>query len=142
MFQLGRVEEQRDEQQAEVFYEESMALYRQVGERRGLAIILIQLGLAAMRRSNYAAAKDLLEQGLALGREQGNKQSTARALSGLGTLAGHRGDHDRARKLCKESLATCREIRDDRQAVCALELLAAVEALADSHGERPCCAAP
>ena len=55
--------------QAEVLCAEGLALYRELGERRGSATALSRWGYAAMMRSNYTQACALLEEALALFRE-------------------------------------------------------------------------
>ena len=48
---------QDDYGQAEALYREGLALYRELGDRRGSATSLWMLGYAVMMRNNYATAR-------------------------------------------------------------------------------------
>src|SRR5947208_13098764 len=65
---------------AEALCREGLALYRELGDRRGSATSLSSLGYAALMRSTYAEARVLLEEALALFREMGNTGGCASAL--------------------------------------------------------------
>ncbi|HET8850938.1 MAG TPA: adenylate/guanylate cyclase domain-containing protein, partial [Ktedonobacteraceae bacterium] len=55
--------------QGEVLAQESLALFQELGDRRGIALSLDRLGMAAWRRGNFTAARVLMEEDLALFRE-------------------------------------------------------------------------
>jgi predicted ATPase len=77
---------QDDFGQAEALCGEGLALYRELGDRRGSATALSCLGYATMMRSNYAAAHALLEEALALFREAGDTGSSVYALHRLASV--------------------------------------------------------
>jgi predicted ATPase/class 3 adenylate cyclase len=101
-----------DANQAEGLCRESLALYRTLGDRQGIATSLSLLGWVAQRRFNREEACALHEEGLALSRELGDKRGIAEALYDLSYLAFSQGDYDKAYALKEESLALFRELGD------------------------------
>ncbi len=89
--------------------EESVALFREIGERRGLAHSLAFLGYLH-RASDPGRARALLEESLALCRAEGNQPGLVYALCCLGRLA-LEGDHSaEARASFEESLEIARSL--------------------------------
>src|SRR5260370_40309333 len=72
---------------AQALLEEGLALFRQVGYKRGLALALVTKGLVVFDRGEHAAARAtaraLFEEGLTLCRESGNKPFATFYLEGL-----------------------------------------------------------
>ncbi len=101
-----------DANQAEGLCRESLALYRTLGDKQGIATSLSLLGWVAQRRFNREEACALHEEGLALSRELGDKRGIAEALYDLSYLAFSQGDYDKAYALKEESLALFRELGD------------------------------
>jgi len=94
--------------------EESLEVWRTVGDKKRIATALSTLGVAAQREGDYQQATARFEEGLPLLREVGEKQWTAIVLSSLGLIALYQGNHQRARTLCEESLALFRDSGDTR----------------------------
>jgi DNA-binding CsgD family transcriptional regulator/tetratricopeptide (TPR) repeat protein len=115
--------------------EDSLALYRQVGDRRGAATCLRSLGHTFLELGDWERAEALLEEGLALARETGSIRDTSNALSTLSYLAACRGDVKRAQALGEESLAIAREAGDTTAAAYASQHLA-ITAMLDGDYER------
>ncbi|HLX57584.1 MAG TPA: tetratricopeptide repeat protein, partial [Ktedonobacteraceae bacterium] len=109
---------------AEQLCRESLALFRQIGDKRGIASSLIRLGQVAKARRNYAAARALLEESLALSKEVDDKGSIADALLLLARAAINQGEYSRARSLLEEGLALSREMGDKWGTAMALYHLA------------------
>jgi predicted ATPase/class 3 adenylate cyclase/DNA-binding CsgD family transcriptional regulator len=101
---------QDDFGQAEALCGESLALYQELGDRRGSATSLSSLGYTALMRSNYAAARALEEEALALFREVGDKWGSVFALHTLARVLFYQGEYGRAQALLEESLVLSREI--------------------------------
>lgn len=99
---------------AEEFYEQSLALYRELGDTRGIASSLHLLADIAWGRGNFALARALGEESLMLFRELGDKRSVAYVLFHLGSLAVEQGEYARGRDLLTESLTINRERGDTR----------------------------
>ncbi len=92
--------------------EESLAIRRQLGDRRGMAFALNILGNVAVDQGDFASAQTLFEESLAIDRELGDQRGIAAMLSNLGSVAQNKGDHQAAGTLYKESLAIIRELGD------------------------------
>jgi predicted ATPase/class 3 adenylate cyclase/DNA-binding CsgD family transcriptional regulator len=99
---------------AEALCEESLALYRELGDIMGIASCLHSLADIAWGRGNLSVARALGEESLMLFRELGDKRSVAYLLYHLGSLAIEQGDYARGRNLLTESLTTNRELGDTR----------------------------
>jgi tetratricopeptide (TPR) repeat protein len=84
---------------AQAFLEESLALERELGNARSIAISLFA------SQGDYATVLSLLEESLELSKELGDKASIAHCLSHSGLVALQQGDTVTARRLLEESLA-------------------------------------
>jgi ATP/maltotriose-dependent transcriptional regulator MalT len=104
---------------AQALHEQSLALFRDLGERRGVAESLASLGTAALNRGDLAAAQAWLQEAVPHLRELGAKDSAAIAISYLGFIALVQGDLPRAEALFRGGLAVFWEL-GDRQAVAFL----------------------
>jgi non-specific serine/threonine protein kinase len=112
---------QGDHAAARLAYEQSLALFRQLGDKDGIADSLFNLGDiaafqgdAAAARSFRAAASSLCEESLANLRDQGDQWNAARTLNTLGEIARSEGHYPAARSFYEESLAIRRELGDQR----------------------------
>ena len=111
---------QGDYKAARTLFEQSLSIWRQVGDKKGIATSLHNLGWIAWRQSDYATAHSLSAEALALHRELGNKQGMAHAVNNLGWVAHHRGDYAAARSFHEQSLTLRRELGDKRAIAFAL----------------------
>jgi ATP/maltotriose-dependent transcriptional regulator MalT len=112
--------------QAEALCGEGLALYRELGDRRGSATALTSLGYTALMRSNYAAAHARLEEALALFREVGDIGGSALALQFLASVLYYQGEYARAQPLLEESRVLSREGGDFWSHALSLMLLGMV----------------
>lgn len=87
-------------------YDESLAIFRELGHKRGIARALSHLSYVD---ADSTAARSHLEECLAIAREMGDKALQARALLGLGVLASRERNYAAARPLMEESLALRRQ---------------------------------
>ena len=78
-------------------------LWREIGNKRGIASALNDLGWMAWRQGDYAVAWALSAESLALWQDLGETQGIATALTNLGWIAHHRGDYAAAWALFEES---------------------------------------
>jgi predicted ATPase/class 3 adenylate cyclase/DNA-binding CsgD family transcriptional regulator len=99
---------------AEELYEQSLALYRELGDTRGVASCLHLLADIAWGRGNLSVARSQGEESLMLFREVGDKRSIAYLLYHLGSLAVEQGEYARGHNLLNESLTISRELGDTR----------------------------
>jgi predicted ATPase/Tfp pilus assembly protein PilF len=94
--------------------EESLALYRELGDKRGIAQSINNLGSIAYFQGDYEQAAKLYTESLNLRRELGDKWGVANSLNNLGGVAFSQGDYGQAEILHSESLALRRELKDKR----------------------------
>jgi len=110
---------QGDYRQAKVLCEESLALFRELGDKRGMVASLNGLGLivgqATRTRNDYAVARALYQESLAIVRELGDLWGIAETLWDFARVAIYQGDHTAGNPLCEESLAIFRELGDRRR---------------------------
>ena len=110
---------QGDCHQAKVLCEESLALFRALGDKRGIATSLNGLGLivgqTTRARNDYAVARALYEESLAIVRELGDTWGIAETLWDFARVAFYQGDYIAGNPLCEESLALFRELGDQRR---------------------------
>jgi predicted ATPase/DNA-binding CsgD family transcriptional regulator len=110
---------QGDSRQAKGLCEESLALFRELEDKRGIAASLNGLGLivgqATRARNDYAVARALYEESLAIVRELGDIWGIAETLWDFARVAFYQGDYTAGYPLCQESLAIFRELGDRRR---------------------------
>lgn len=94
--------------------DESLALYRELGDRQGIADVLNNQGSVADEQGDYRRAAALLEEILTQRRELGDPVRLAIALGNLGITVYNQGDMARARALFEEGLALHRRLGDTR----------------------------
>jgi predicted ATPase/DNA-binding XRE family transcriptional regulator len=94
-------------------FEESLALYRRLGDDAGTVSVLAELGQVARSQGDHDRARALSEEGLALARRLGDPKAAAIALGTLGRLERHRGNLEGAITLYEESLALFRRLRHE-----------------------------
>jgi DNA-binding CsgD family transcriptional regulator/tetratricopeptide (TPR) repeat protein len=105
---------------------EAEALFKQIGERWGIADSCQLLGLLTLQQGDVARARTLLEQSLTLFREIDYRRGIAHSLSHLGDVAAMQQDWARARLLYEESLAEAQEAGDKLETASCLERVAGV----------------
>jgi predicted ATPase/class 3 adenylate cyclase len=97
---------------AEALCEESLALYRELGDTAGIASSLHLLAVIAWGRGNLAMSRSQEEESLALFKELGDKRAVAYVLINLGSLAIDHGEYTTARSLLEDSLSMSKELGD------------------------------
>ncbi len=95
---------QGDDARAEVLLEESLALYRSIGNKAGMAKSLRILGSLSGERNRYGMARTLLEEALVLYRELEDQNGIAYTREDLAQVLTSQGDYTRARTLLEENL--------------------------------------
>ena len=118
---LGWIAEpQGDYERASAAYEESLKLYRECDDKRGVANALGDLGSLALDRGDYEQASSLLEESLRLHRELGSREDVIGVLDGLGVLASAKGDRDQAISFFSEALVLSRGLGNVRRTASSL----------------------
>ncbi len=103
---------QSDFDQAEAYCQESLGLFRELGERSGMAYALYLLAWIA--KDDITIDIALAEEALALFRELGNKRYIAWSIYILAYLDFLRGAYQNASRLIEESLALHQELGNTR----------------------------
>jgi predicted ATPase/class 3 adenylate cyclase len=115
---------QSNYEQGEALAQEGLALFRGLGDRRGIALSLNRLGVAAWRRGDFKSARILLEEDLTLFREMGDRDRVAWSLFMHGLLDNKQGEYARASSRFEESLVLFRELGNKRGIAASLTQLA------------------
>jgi predicted ATPase len=110
--------------QGEGLAQESLALFRQLGDRRGIALSLDRLGTAAWRHGDFATARGLMEEALALFSAIDDQGRVAWSLFTLGLLNTKQGEYSRACALFEDSVALFKQLGNKRGVAAALTQLA------------------
>ena len=108
---------------AKTLYQDALAMSRELGDSRGIAVALGNLGMVALDQGDYETAIARHEQSLAIWRELGDRQGTARTLNALGNAAYSQGDR-LAHSLYEQSLAINRDLGNHRGIAVTLGCLA------------------
>jgi predicted ATPase/transcriptional regulator with XRE-family HTH domain len=114
--------------------EQSMALYRELGDQRGLAETLHQRGIIAFYLSDYGRAALWLAESVALARSLGDTDLVNRSLWSLARPNTAQGDISETKKLAEQSLELSRQLRDPAGAGAAMEALMYVARLEGDQG--------
>lgn len=112
-----------DAQQAKTYYEDALALYRVIGDRREEGIALGNLGIAYMDLGEAAKAIGVHEQALSILRETGDRRGEGNALGSLGIANAVLGQPAKAIGYFEQHLTIAREIGDRHSEGGALDCL-------------------
>lgn len=81
---------------AQAYYQESLEVFKQLQDRRGVALSLGHMGEVALHQREYDSARDLYDKSLAILMEI-DIRGVASLLTDMGDLACERGDYTRPR---------------------------------------------
>jgi predicted ATPase/class 3 adenylate cyclase len=116
---------QSDYDRGKALAQESLALFRELGDRRGIGLSLNRLGIAAWRQADFPTARVLMEEDLALYKELGNPDRIAWSLFALGLINIKQGEYTRALASFEEGLALFRKLGNKRGIAASLTQMAA-----------------
>jgi tetratricopeptide (TPR) repeat protein len=91
---------------------EALRLYRDLGDRRGIAVSLNGVGVGARADGDFAGARMAFEECLSIWRELGDDHACARTLSNLASVAAAERDFENARTSYRECRALFDRIGD------------------------------
>ncbi|MFN2488903.1 MAG: tetratricopeptide repeat protein [Actinomycetota bacterium] len=91
-------------------YEESLAIYRQLGDELGVAILLWRLANSELARDDTVTARSLAEESAEIVRRVGFRKGEVVILGTLGEIDLFEGNHDRGLELLRTSIALSEEI--------------------------------
>jgi predicted ATPase/class 3 adenylate cyclase len=118
--------QQGDYSLAKSAHEKSLALYREIQDKLGMARELAALGEILWISGDPKGAVELNNESLALHYEIGDKAGIAASLEHLGVVARDHGDYKQARELLEESLKIQRELGNNLNTASCLNNLALV----------------
>jgi tetratricopeptide (TPR) repeat protein len=110
-----------DAERASKLFQRALKEYRKSGDRRGAAVVLMNLGaLATETLSDVAGARALFTESLTLFRELGISPQTGIALSNLSAISIIDGEYEQALAYANESLVIFERLGNITQATVAL----------------------
>ena len=93
-------------------FQQSLAISREIGDRRGEGNSLGNIGGIYSILSDYPKALDFYEQSLAINREIGNRGGESVSLNNIGGVYNSQGNYPKALDFYEQSLAIRREVGD------------------------------
>lgn len=95
---------QIDYRHAQVFYEQALTIYRQLGEARKVSDILCEMGTLMMEQGEYERSHLLNEESLSICEKLGDQDGTIGVRECLGVVFMRQGELNRADEIFQESL--------------------------------------
>jgi len=117
-----------------LLHEKSLNLFRQLGDRSGIAWVLNQLGIVVLNQDELVKAKQLINESLALRRELGDPWSIAQTLQNLIPFALQENDYVKAKEYTEETIAWFEQAGDQRGVARTLRDLAELARLQGDFG--------
>jgi predicted ATPase len=119
LFGVGHLaQRQGDYPEARNFYDQSLTVAIEIGDRRQIALSNWGLGALACLQSDLSASRAFLEKSLTISRELDDREIIGMSLNVLGEVERTQGNYRRARPLYEEALAFRRQI-SDKAGLCA-----------------------
>jgi tetratricopeptide (TPR) repeat protein len=103
---------QGDLEETRRLIDESLVLYRELGDEIGVGRALGELGNVASESGDHARALALYEECASVLRATGNELGLATVLANIGDVAFKEGDYDRAARLLEEAVELQRKVND------------------------------
>ena len=104
--------------------QQALVIFKELGERWGIAITLRGLAWVAMNRGDYPLARDQFQASIDAFRALGDAEGLAESLGGRGYTAWIMGEYAQAKGFHEEMLSVCRQIGDRRGTARAIADLA------------------
>ena len=120
--------------QATEFLTQGLAVWRELGDKRGIAEALNNLAVGATQSGDRVRARVLVAESLALFRELSDKRGTAHALNNLAEIVRGDGDLPGARALFEESVPLFEAIEERRGLSHALDNLGGILTAQGDYG--------
>lgn len=94
------------------YLEQSLSLYKRLGDRHGIAVSLNALAVSALEGGDYFSAKQGFEESLVYWREVDDRVAIARCLHNLANVAKARGEYSSARSALSDATQIFEELGD------------------------------
>ncbi len=124
---------QGDYPEARSFFQQTLEIFQELSDKRGIASSWVNLGLVASMQGNHSEARAFYEKALALHREIGNLVGVATALGNLGGAAWEQGDYATARAYYEEELAIRRQLKEPEGIASSLNVLGGLAQLEGNY---------
>ncbi|MGH2925505.1 MAG: AfsR/SARP family transcriptional regulator [Solirubrobacterales bacterium] len=111
---IGLVIDRDGRGQTQMYFEDTLILYREVGPGAARGYMLCDLALVARAQGDYESARAALDRALALHRERDDQLGAGVTLNALGNLARSRAQFDLGREWLEEALSIRRAMGDRR----------------------------
>src|SRR5436190_8728031 len=98
-----------NDEAARRLYEQSLALFEQLGDERGRAVLLHRLGISALRRGDLPLARELVEASDHIHERTDNPWGQAQTIGTLGAIERDSGNPQRAAELIESSARIARD---------------------------------
>jgi predicted ATPase/DNA-binding SARP family transcriptional activator len=96
---------------AQALWNQSLAVFRELGDEAGQAVLLHRLAISAQRRGDLGRARELVDASHNIHERLANRWGMAQTLGTLGAIARDEGDYPRAVELLESSMELAREAR-------------------------------
>ena len=108
------------------YYDESLAIRREISDKQGVAVLLNNQAVIARHRQDLDSARRLNDESILLLREVGDRWAVGQLLNNQACVASDQGDYEQARVLLNESLSIRRQLGDRAGLALSLNTLADV----------------
>lgn len=115
-----RLYDQGNYSQALAIYTQTRSIAEQIGDQRGIANALNDIGNVNRWRGNYAQALEYYQKSLAIAETLGEKRRIATILGLIGTVHYSQSNYGQAMELYQKSLALSEEMEDKQRIAIAL----------------------
>lgn len=97
---------------ARIYYTDALTIFKNLGEKHGVASILNNMGLTALQQGWYEEARQQFEEALKYFRELDNQRNIGDALGNLGSIALFSKDYAQAETYYKEALPITQQVQN------------------------------
>ncbi|MBX7042077.1 MAG: tetratricopeptide repeat protein [Ignavibacteria bacterium] len=119
--------------EAEMYLQDAMKIFRDLGEREGEVLCLVMLGNVKLVDGKLEVMEELTREGLKTARQLGNKLLTALCLRYLAAGRMYQGNYQESAEMAEECLAIYRESGDEIQIAKIINNIGAIEYLAANY---------
>ena len=128
-----------DYERSEQLGEESLALYRSLGDDAGVAVSLNRLGAAVSSRGDVERSVAFQQEAADMYRKLGDDRGLGVTLSNLGYRSVIQGDYEQAKLRCEEALSLFEKVGERGSMPLALINLGLAALLEERYGEALAC---
>jgi len=96
------------------YYTQSLRIQEQIGDQKGIAACLNNIGLIYVNHGDYPKALDYYIQGLKIEKQIGDQKGVAQSLNNIGIIYNNQGDYPKALDYYTQSLKIKEQIGDQK----------------------------